>query len=123
MFRIICWVAIFSILYSCKSQSNQNGYSPAEFIGDLREGIKVHGQPVDGKILVILNIKSRQIVFDFTESNSTALSDVPVKYIDHMSIVVNNYGKYGTDYRVIYTLKLKKKAFELLDEELQAKLD
>lgn len=114
-------LVIGCLFSACKSQEvaylNDN-----VVIGDLRDVPRVGGKRTSHERLIILNINKKQTVFEVTKTNSMALSEVPTNYIEGVGVVMNDTGNYDTKYDIIITITLKKKALELLNEELRQKL-
>ena len=113
---------IIGYLFSaCKSQEvaylNDN-----LVIGDLRNVPRVGGMRTFHERLIILNINKRQTVFEVTKTNAMALSEIPTNYVERFGVVMNDTGNYDTKYDIIISITLKKKALELLNEELRQKL-
>jgi len=106
---------------SCKTQIQikQIKEQTGEYIGDLRDLIRVGGQRTSDDKLLILNIKNKQAVFEITNSNSKILSNIHHSLVKHLSITRNYDGNYDTKYNTIFILTLKRRAYKSLDHDLK----
>lgn len=106
---------------SCQTQQIKTS-EPNLYIGDLRDLYKTNGQRSNHNKLLVLNVNKKQTVFEITEKNSMALSNIPQSYIEDLGIVMNDTGNFDTKYDSIIILTLKKKALEIINTELKDKL-
>ena len=120
-YGILNLILIGIVMTGCKTQ-NVSPNNDNVFIGDLRDIPRIGGQRTHHERLIILIIDKKQTVFEVTEKNSMALSDIPTSYIDKMGIVMNDDGNYDTKYDMIITLTLKKKALGIVNAELREQL-
>ena len=92
-------------------------------IGDLRDVPRIGGKQTSHERLIIFTIDEKQTVFEVTDTNSLALSNIPTNYIDKLSVIMNDTGNFDTKYDIIISLTLKKKALEILNDELKLKIE